>query len=132
MSGVKGARSQRATTVPSRYGRKNWFRLLDGRSKVAKLLGGRRTTLMTSLGYPAALPYEDDSLCDRFLSVEAVVQKMELALANEDAVDLPLYLNALNTYVGLKKQVSVLRRLLRTQTPTDPLMIEHDGDPHGQ
>ena len=34
------------------------------------------------------------------------MQKMELALANEDAVDLPLYLNALNTYVGLKKQVT--------------------------
>jgi hypothetical protein len=73
MSGKLGQKSNLSTQVPSRYTRKSLFRLLDGRSKVARLLRDRRAVLTVGLGGEGERAYEDDSLLDRFLSLEAVI-----------------------------------------------------------
>jgi len=133
MSGKQGQKSHLSTRVPARYTRKSLFRLLDGRSKVARLLRERKAVLNVGLGREAERSYEDDSLLDRFLSLEAVLAQQETALSNGEAVDLAAYLSGLNTFLGMKKQISALRRIVAaSREEQDPLLIEHDNEaPHG-
>jgi hypothetical protein len=132
MSGKLGQKSNLSTQVPSRYTRKSLFRLLDGRSKVARLLRDRRAVLTVGLGGEGERAYEDDSLLDRFLSLEAVIAQQETSLSNGEPVDLAAYLSGLNTFLGMKKQISALRRVVAAaRDEHDPLLIEHDEASHG-
>ena len=135
MSGIPGQTSQLPREIPDhpRFGRRNLFRLLDGRSKIARLLRERRCTLTTGLGNAGIRPYEDDSLVDRFLSLEAVIQKMEIELASGQAIDLPSYLTALNVFLSMKRQLSNLRQAVTKERDAHPLTIEgeNEGSQHG-
>lgn len=133
MSGVKGAKSKKATEVPNQVTRRSLFRLLDGRSKVSRLLCDRRAILTMGLGGSTARHYEDNSLLGRFLSLESILEKMESRLYNGEAVDLQVYFAGLNTFTGMKKQISALRRVMaESHNEHDPLLIEHaEAVPNG-
>jgi len=113
MAGKRGQRGTKPIEVGSQYNPR-FLEELDRRSMVAKQLKERLRLLMTDLGGWRDLSYQEQSLCQRAVHLERLIETKELALAAGQAIDENKYTNAicalsgLLSKLGMKKRVKVL------------------------
>lgn len=95
--------------VPSSYS-EDWLEQLDGRTRVARILRERMTTLSTDLGGWDTLSYQRRSLVKRCIHMEAIVEQQEAALASGKDVDLGKLTQSVNSLIGLLKTLGLERK----------------------
>ncbi|MDR4469110.1 MAG: hypothetical protein MRJ68_12585 [Nitrospira sp.] len=115
MSGIKGQKGLKRVMVDATY-TPSFLDELDGRCRVAKLIRGRFTTLVGDQGGLSHLSYQRQSLCWRFLHLEAWIENQEQALAEGKKIDEARYLASLNSYVGLLARLGLERRATPVQS----------------
>ena len=99
MAGKVGQCSQLPREIPEGYRLKGLTRL-DGRCRSAREFKNRRQAFAAD---PAA--YLQESRRDRFLEMEAWLQRKGTAVVRGVDVDEAMYLAGMNTYIGLVKQL---------------------------
>ena len=99
MPGKPGQQSTLPREMPEGYRLKGLTRL-DGRCRSARELKNRRQAFAAD---PAA--YLQESRRDRFLEMEAWLQRKGTAVVRGADVDEATYLAGMNTYIGLVKQL---------------------------
>ena len=109
MAGKHGQRSNKPTEVPAAYA-PDFIATLDGRGRVARELRSRLTLLYNDIGGESFLSYQQKSVCERIVHVEALLQSMEYDMANGKEVPLGNYIQGINTLVGLFKTIGLERR----------------------
>ncbi len=109
MAGRKGQTSNKLVKVPDTY-TPNFLSTLDGRARVAKELRSRLIALQNDIGGEANLSYQQRSICERIVHIEALIQSMEHGMAEGREVPLGNYIQGLNTLVGLFKTIGLERR----------------------
>ena len=83
---------------------------LDGRVRVAKSLRERLNSLVSDLGGPAELSYQELSLCKRAIHIERLIEKDELSMAHGGVVDRFATIAAINTLTSLFSKIGLKRR----------------------
>ena len=104
MSGKVGQTSVLPREIPDRYRLKGLTRL-DGRCRSARELKARRQAFAAD---PAA--YLQASRRDRFLELESWLRRKGAVVAQGEPVDDSAYLAAMNTYLGIVRQLEVAAR----------------------
>ncbi len=104
MAGKIGQVGRFPTEIPEGYHRKGSTKL-DGRSRSARELKARRHAFTVN---PAA--YLQASRRDTFLELELWLRGRGAVIARGEPVDDSTYLGALNSYVGLLKQLEAASR----------------------
>lgn len=138
MAGKRGQRGTKPIDVESRYNPR-FLEELDRRSMVAKQLKERLRRLMTDLGGWRELSYQEQSLCQRAVHLERLIETKELALADGRTIDENKYTNAicalsgLLSKLGMKKRVKVLSLhdylQARTNEPQQSISTPAGADP---
>lgn len=109
MAGIKGQKGLKSTMLETTYA-PSFLDEMDGRCKVAKLIRGRLAALVSDQGGLSHLSYQRQSLCWRFVHLEAWIESQEQALAEGKKIDEARYLAAINSYVGLLGRLGLDRR----------------------
>lgn len=119
MSGRKGALSQKATEIVSRY-REDFLADMDGRCSEVRLLRVKVYQITADLGGWSNLSNMQRSLCERAVHMERQIEKMEKKLIVGVKVDLNQYTNLVATYSGLLSKINPgLKRLVKVLTLDD-------------
>ena len=113
MAGKRGQLRTKPIDVGSRDNPR-FLEELDRRSMVANQLKERLRLLMTDLGDWRDLSHQEQSLCQRAVHLERLIETKELALAGGQAIDentcttAICALSGLLSKLGMKKRVKVL------------------------
>ncbi len=102
-------------TIPPTY-RPDFIQRLDGRSKLATVIPERIESIESDLGGPENLSYTKRSLVKRAVWLEAVVETFEQSLAEDRITDLGAYTQAINSLLGLYRQLGLERRAKNART----------------
>lgn len=102
-------KSDLPTDIPARYD-EAFLEEMDARSEVYKMMSQRLLALVSSLGGASELSYQERSLCKRAIHLERLIEKRELTLALDGAVDEASYFNAVNVLSGLYSKLGMKRR----------------------
>lgn len=102
-------KSDLPTDIPARYD-EAFLEEMDARSEVYKMMSQRLLSLVTSLGGLDGLSYQERSLCKRAIHLERLIEKRELTLALDGAIDETGYFNAINVLSGLYGKLGLKRR----------------------
>ena len=89
---------------------------LDGRVRVARSLRERLGALVSDLGGPAGLSYQELSLCKRAIHIERLIEKDELSMAHGGVVDRFATIAAINTLTSLFSKIGLKRRARKIQS----------------
>ena len=109
MSGKPGQKGTKPTVVSGQF-TPGFLADLDGRSVVARWLKSNLDTLMTDLGGADTLSYQQRSLCERVIHLEALIRNTETRLAQGEDVTPSSYGQLLNSLVGLYRTLGIERR----------------------
>lgn len=109
MAGKKGQKSEKETDVPARH-TPGFLEDMDGRTEVSRILRQRLGALVSDLGGLDNLSYQERSLCKRIVHLERLIEKDELSMAHNRAVDKHAHFAALNTLTGLFHKIGMKRR----------------------
>ncbi len=109
MSGMKGQSSTKPKEVPVEYV-EDFLATMDGRAGLARTLRYRLRALMSDLGGQGNLTYQQRSLCKRAIHLERLLEQKELALMQDEKMDVNAYLNGVNVLSGLFSRLGLERR----------------------
>jgi hypothetical protein len=98
----------RLPALPEKH-KPGWLDGLDRRQRYAKALIARRDQLVADLGGMDALSYQQRTLAERTIFLEARLKEMEEAVLRGAALDLNSYTHAVNTMTGLLKTLGLQR-----------------------
>ena len=115
MSGIKGAKSDKAADVPD-YFQENFLNGMDGRLVVARTLRDRLKELTNDLGGLSQLSYQERSLAKRCVHLERVVERFEATLARGGTVEYGHYFGLINALSGLLSKLGLKRRPKQIQS----------------
>jgi len=126
MAGDAGRQSNKTTELPDAY-QESFLDNLDGRFKRAKVLKARLSLLMDDLGGINSLSYQKRSLCKRAIFLESVISDWERDLAVGNEVDLGKHTQALNSLLGLFRQLGLDRRAKDIQSLQEYLVAKEQA-----
>ncbi len=109
MSGKPGQKTTKPTVVSGQF-TPGFLADLDGRSVVARGLKANLDALMTDLGGEDMLSYQQQSLCERVVHLEALIRGMETGLARGEDIAPSSYAQMINSLVGLYRTLGIERR----------------------
>ncbi len=109
MSGKPGQKGTKPTLVTGQF-TPGFLAALDGRTVVARGLKANLDALMIDLGGADALSYQQTSLCERVIHLEALIRGMEARLACGEDVAPASYAQMINSLVGLYRTLGIERR----------------------
>lgn len=130
MSGKKGIHSTLLTAVPASY-QPDYGSALDGRSRIAKIVRTRLSTLIADLGGVEGLSYLEQSLAHRLIWLEAKIEAFETSLAQGTEIPVTEYLSALNVLAGLCTRLGIRRRAKPIPDLKDYLAHRYGKPPEG-
>ena len=107
MSGTKGMKGTKQTSIPAKYS-EDFLASLDGRVRIVRALKGKLTTLTHDLG--GNLSYQQHSLCKRAIHIEAQIESWEQDLINGKDVPYGSYFNSVNSLVNIFKSLGLYRK----------------------
>lgn len=99
----------KAKAVPDRYSA-GWIESLDGRYALARSIRARFAAVAADLGGIEQLSYQQRSLIERALFLEAHIAQHEQALASGEEVDGGQWTASLNSLVGLWRLLGIERK----------------------
>jgi hypothetical protein len=100
-------KSTKPQTLPRKY-KPGFLKKLDKRTRVARLVSAAQDHLHDSLG--GDLSYQERSLCERIVHLEALIRTDEAAMREGEKVDVGSYRQNINALVGLYRTVGIKRR----------------------
>jgi hypothetical protein len=92
MGGKRSGISRKRVTLPSRA-RPAWLRKLDQRCELARTLNARLAAVADQLGGADVMTPIEQSLAERWVHLEGMAQRHEVAARDGRAFDLTAYLN---------------------------------------
>ena len=104
------AKDKRLATIPPTY-TPDFVERLDARTKLARIIPARIEAIEEDLGGRDALSYFRRSLVRRVVWLEAVVETFEQNLASDRVTDLGAYTQAINSLLGIYRQLGLDRKL---------------------
>lgn len=109
MGGKNSGKGTKPTDISKRFAPD--FTKLDRRFTPVKALYEEFNALTTDLGGAAALSFQETTLCKRVVHLEALITKMETVLVKGGAIDVHVYLAAINTLASLLSKLGLRRRV---------------------
>lgn len=109
MAVKRGQKEPGRTEVSDKYSA-DFLSTLDGRYRDAKTLRDRLGALMSDLGGPTALSYQEMSLVKRCVHLERLLERKELTLAQGGTVDDQTYFSGITTLASLFSKLGLKRR----------------------
>jgi hypothetical protein len=106
---ARKTKEKKLATIPSTYD-PQFMERLDGRSNLAWIIPERVAAIETDLGGADNLSYARRSLVKRAVWLEAVVETFEQGLAEDQLTDLGAYTQAINSMLGIYRQLGIERR----------------------
>jgi hypothetical protein len=118
-------KSTKPSSVPAKY-KPGFIRRLDKRTRVARVMEGMLSQLQDALG--GDLSYQERSLCERIVHLEALIRTDEAKLREGKDVDQGSYRQNINALVGLYRTVGTKRRAKPVKGLAE-LMAAHEDEP---
>jgi hypothetical protein len=112
------AKDKRLATIPPTY-TPDFVERLDGRTKLATIIPARIAAIESDLGGTESLSHFRKSLVRRAVWLEAVVETFEQGLACDRLTDLGAYTQAINSMLGIYRQLGLERRLKTVRSLRD-------------
>ena len=102
-------KGEKPTEIQNRY-EAGFLDSMDGRAEVTRTLRQRLGELTSDLGGPAGLSYQERSIVRRIIHIERLIEKDELSMAHNGAVDKHAHFAAINTLTSLFSKIGMKRR----------------------
>lgn len=99
----------KTSEIPATFS-SDWIDHLDGRTKLARVVRQRLSSLHSDLGGRDALSYQQRSLCRRAVWLEALIERREVALANGREIDEGAHTQSINALMGVWKALGLQRK----------------------
>lgn len=124
----KGARTKAKSlpvTLPSKHV-PGWLDSLDRRASYPRLLLSRRDALVSDLGGADALSYQQRTLAERAIYLEAVTQQMEAKHAQGEQLNTFQYIAAINALGNIFKTLGMQRAARKTANLAEYIEAKRD------
>jgi hypothetical protein len=105
----------RLPALPEKH-KPGWLDGLDRRQRYARALIARRDQLVEDLGGMDRMSYQQRTMAERTIFLEALVKEMEERHARGEPIDLNSYTHACNTMTGLLKALGLQRAAKPVET----------------
>lgn len=109
MGGKNSGKGTKPIDISKRF-QTDFLETMDGRVTAVKALHGRFNALATDLGGIDGLSFQEKTLCKRVVHLEALITKMESVLVKGGAVEVHVYLAAINALASLLSRLGLKRR----------------------
>jgi hypothetical protein len=98
-----------SASLPANY-RPDFLTQLDGRTTLGKAVRERHEAILTDLGGPDSLSSIKLSLVRRFVWFEAMIEGMECRAAASEPVDVGVWTQLVNSWLGIARMLGLERR----------------------